>query len=245
MRAVRYIHTIVRAAAWGIALCGLIGGAQALQSKGSVRMQDAAKALHEKGRQAGQRGDLPEAISLFTRAAELAPAWPYPIYDRAFAYLQTRNAAAALADYRRALELSPRGFFTARVAVDALQREQAGELPGGFYLAFAMLEFMPESQKRQVIPQLVQKFPQFAPAWLEFAKLASDPQERLGRIESGLRAQPDLETRGMLRLNMALTLRQIGHDAAANAIIQQVASDPSSSMAVESWAKLLLAQEEP
>jgi hypothetical protein len=153
-----------------------------------------------------------------------------------------KNAAAALEDYRRTLELSPRGFFTAHVAVDALQREQRGELPPGFYFAYSMLEFMPDAQRRQVIPQLVEKFPRFAPAWLEFAKLAETPQERLKRIEAGLAAQPDADTRGMLRLNQALTLRQLGQNAAAESIIKELAGDPRSTIAVEAWAKSLLAK---
>lgn len=237
-----YINKSLRAAALGMALCGVAAAAELPQVKGNAMVPDAAKALHERGREAGQRGALSEAVELFTKASELAPEWPYPIYDRAFTHLQARNTAAALADYRRTLELSPRGFFTAHVAVDALRRESKGELPEGFYLAYSMLEFMPDGEKRQVISQLVSKFPHFAPAWLEFAKLASAPRERLERIEAGLRAHPDPETNGMLRLNQALTLRQLGQDAGANAIIEQLAADPSSTSAVAAWAKALLAK---
>ena len=240
-----YINRLLCAAGVSIACCGATWSAESPQAKGSAMIPDAAKALHEKGREAGQRGDLSEAAALFTRAAELAPQWPYPIYDRAFTHLQARNNPGALADYRKALEMSPRGFFTAHVAVDTLRREQKGELPAGFYLAYLMLEFMPEGQKGQVIPQLVEKFPQFAPAWLDFSKLASTPRERLERIEAGLRAQPDPETNGMLRLNQALTLRQLGQDAAATDIIEQLAHDPSSTSAVEAWAKALLLRKAP
>jgi hypothetical protein len=51
----------------------------------------------------------------------------YPVYHRAFTLLLKHDFAAALADYRRTLELSPRGFFTATQAVDMLAREAAGE----------------------------------------------------------------------------------------------------------------------
>ena len=204
---------------------------------------DAAKTLHEKGREAGQRGDLSRAVALSLRPPCRDPqaCTPYTIArSRIFRW----DTAAALADYRRTLELSPRGFFTAHVAVDALRREQKGELPAGFYLAYVMLEFMPDGQRRQVIPQLVERFPAFAPAWLEFAKLASAPRERLDRIEAGLRARPDPETRGMLQLNQALTLGQSGQDAKANRIIAHLAADPGSTSAVEAWAKVLLAKKD-
>ena len=207
-----------------------------------MAVPDAAKSLHDKGREAGSRGNYAEALTLLTKAAELAPDWPYPIYDRAFTHLQMKNSEAALADYRRTLELSPRGFFTAHVAVDALQREQRRELPPGFYLAYSMLEFMSDAQRRQVIPQLVEKFPRFAPAWLEFAKLAETPQERLTRIEAGLGAQPDADTRGMLKLTQALTLTQLGQNAAAESIIKDLADDPATTIAVEAWARSLLAK---
>jgi hypothetical protein len=94
----------------------------------------------------------------------------------------------------------------------------------------------------QVIPQLVEKFPRFAPAWVEFAKLAKTPQERLKRLEAGLAAQPDADTRGMLKLNQALTLTQLGQNAAADSIIKDLAADPRSTIAVAAWAKSLLAK---
>ena len=239
-----YICAWLCAAAVSIASGGLTRLEKPPQSTGNAMVPDAAKTLHEKGREAGQRGDLSEALALFTKAAELAPQWPYPVYDRAFTQLQARNTAAALADYRRTLELSPRGFFTAHVAVDALRREQEGELPAGFYLAYSMLQFMPDGQRRPIIAQLVEKFPGFAPAWLDFAKFASAPAERLERLEAGLRARPDPETKGMLRLNQALTLHDLGQDPEATLIIGELAADPNSPPAVEAWAKALLAKKE-
>ena len=51
--------------------------------KESVVPSADAKGLHDKGRQAGGRGDYATALKLFTEAASLAPDWPYPVYDRA------------------------------------------------------------------------------------------------------------------------------------------------------------------
>jgi len=205
-----------------------------------MTVPDAAKSLHEQGREAGSRGDYAEALTLLTEAAAIAPDWPYPIYDRAFTHLKLGDAQAALADYRRTLELAPRGFFTAHVAVDTLQREQRGELPTGLYLAYSTLESMPEDSRRQVIPQLVEKFPGFAPAWLLFAKLTEDPHERLQRIETGLQADPDPETRGMLKLNQAFVLTQLGQAAEAEAIFNALLRDPETTIGVVAWAKVMV-----
>lgn len=69
-----------------------------------------AKRLHHEGRAAGGKGDNDAAIALFTKAADRDPSWPYPVYDRAFAHLLKREFNAALADYRKTLELSPLGY---------------------------------------------------------------------------------------------------------------------------------------
>ena len=106
-----------------------------------------AERLHQEGRAAGARGDYDAAQSLLTRAAELAPWWPYPFYDRAFTHLLQHDFEAALSDYRRTVELAPGGFFTAEVAVDTLTRESAGEFFSGLYAAFAMLEHMPTEER--------------------------------------------------------------------------------------------------
>ena len=44
----------------------------------------------------------------------------------------------------------------------------------------------------------------------------------------------------MLRLNQALTLTQLGQNAAAESIIKELAGDPRSTIAVEAWVKSLL-----
>jgi tetratricopeptide (TPR) repeat protein len=199
-----------------------------------------AEALHTKAREAGAKGDYAAALALLTKAATLAPGWPYPIYDRAFARLLMDDRDGALADYERTLKLSPRGFFTAHVAVDTLRREQKGEFPRGFYRAYTMLEHMEASQRRAIVRQLVETAPSFAPGWLDYEKLADTPQERLRRIERGLAAKPDTHTYGMLKLNQAFVLQQLGQSAAAEGIFKDLASNPKSTADVEAWAKVWL-----
>jgi hypothetical protein len=53
--------------------------------KGSIPR--AAEALHQQAREAGGRGEYEKAIALLERASELAPEWPYPVYDRAFTHM--------------------------------------------------------------------------------------------------------------------------------------------------------------
>jgi len=209
------------------------------KSKDSMVSKD-AQALHTRAREAGENGNYAEALTLLTQAAALAPEWPYPVYDRAFTRLLMNDFDGALLDYETTLKMSPKGFFTAHVAVDTLRREQAGEFPPGFYLAYTMVEHMDEAQRREVLAQLVDKVPGFAPAWLDYANLATTPAERLRRIERGLAAKPDAQTHGMLKLNQALVLQQRGQSPAAELILKDLASDTTSTSDVAAWAKVYL-----
>ena len=198
-----------------------------------------AHRLHQEGRTAGAAGEYETALSLLTRAAELAPTWPYPIYDRAFSYLFQHKFDLALREYQRTLELAPNGFFTAEVAVDTLTRESAGELPVGFYAAFAMLEHMPKEQRASIVRQLVERFPSYAPAWDEHAQLVDDPRERFDIIERGLAASPDRYTRGSLLVRKATAMHALGDAANALKLLQDLASDPTQSLHTRAVAELL------
>jgi tetratricopeptide (TPR) repeat protein len=124
----------------------------------SVPME--ATTLHQEGREAGARGDYDQALALFTKAAELAPSWPYPVYDRAYTHLLMKDFDAALADYRRTSEMAPRGFFTTLTAVQTLSREQRGDLPAGLYLAYLKLEPITDAKERLfLLQQFVDKYP--------------------------------------------------------------------------------------
>jgi tetratricopeptide (TPR) repeat protein len=187
-----------------------------------------AKRLHEEGRAAGAQGDHDAAITLFNRAARVDPTWPYPVYDRAFAHLIKQNFEAALADYRKVLELSPDGFFVAAVAVDLLTREASGEFPTGLYHAFAMLEHIPADQQREIVEQLVQKFPSHAPAWKLLLNFIADPTAKLTAIERGLGARPDRDTHGALLIRKALTLHELGQTESALELLASLAESRNS-----------------
>ena len=95
--------------------------------KGSIPR--AAEALHQQAREAGGRGEYEKAIELLERASELAPEWPYPVYDRAFTHMLMNDFDGARAYYQKTLALSPRGFFAAITALHTLNREQNGASP--------------------------------------------------------------------------------------------------------------------
>jgi tetratricopeptide (TPR) repeat protein len=197
--------------------------------RGGAPVPADVKQTHDEGRAAGARGDYQAAASLFTKAAELAPTWPYPVYDLAFTRLMQHDFASALTNYRKTLELAPGGFFTAEVAVDTLTRESAGEFPSGLYEAFAMLEHMPRDQRAAIASQLVERVPSFAPGWNEHANFVADPAQRLDAIEKGLAARPDRLTRGLLTVKKAITMSSLGDTAGAMQLLQQVASGSSES----------------
>jgi tetratricopeptide (TPR) repeat protein len=200
-----------------------------------------AKALHQQGREAGSRGSYDEALKLLTKAADLAPRWPYPVYDRAYTHLLTKNFDAAFSDYRRTADLAPRGFFTTLTAVDILVREQKGEFPQGLYLAYLMLEPIHDpAQRRDLLGQFIDKYPRFAPGWQKLADLVENSTDRLKAIDKGLAASPDPETKGMLLLNKALVLQSSGNYDGAVRLMSELVADPDSTLATETLAKSML-----
>jgi tetratricopeptide (TPR) repeat protein len=201
----------------------------------------AAESLHRQARDAGGRGEYEKAIALLEQASELAPEWPYPVYDRAYTHLLMNDFDAARTYYRRTLELSPRGFWTAITALDTLTREQNGELRVGTYLAYLSLEWMDDAAKKEAaVREMIKTIPEFAPAWKEFASLCDDDDERLAAIENGLAVHPDAETKGMLEINKALALDLKGNREAAVRLLGELALDPKATLGTEHSAKAAL-----
>lgn len=209
--------------------------------RGGASVPPEAERLHQEGRAAGARGAYDTAQSLLTRAAELAPSWPYPFYDRAFVHLLQHDFDAALRDYQRTVELAPGGFFTAEVAVDTLTRESTGEFSSGLYAAFVMLEHMPKHERCSIAGQLVERYPSFAPGWNEHADSVTDLIKRLEVIENGLVARPDPQTRGFLMVKKAMTMSFLGDADGALSVLQHLASD-SKSLSARALAEFAFAR---
>ncbi|MDB5335296.1 MAG: hypothetical protein JWN70_915 [Planctomycetaceae bacterium] len=208
----------------------------------AVQIPAEAESLHQKARRLGASGDYDAAINALIDAQSLAPQWPYPFYDMAFTSLLKKDFAQAREDYRRTVDLAPRGFFTAITACDALDREAKGELPEGTYAAFVALEWLSDSaEKRRVISQLTVKLPTFAPVWKEHALLCDGIADKRAAIEKGLAANPDRETKGILLINKALALNEQGDVEIAKTILGNLALDPNTTFANEHLAKQTLA----
>jgi tetratricopeptide (TPR) repeat protein len=209
---------------------------------GNFNVPTEAQLLHDQARQAGGSGDYKRALTLLQQARDLAPQWPYPVYDMAFTYLLMGDAENARTYYRKTVELSPRGFFEAITAVDALDREQKGDLPRGTYLKYLSLEWTGDPGKKiEIVHQLVAAAPGFAPGWKELQMFSKDDAERLVAIERGLAAHPDPETKGILQINQALILDRKGDRESAIRLLGELALDPTSSYATEHLAKAALA----
>jgi len=209
---------------------------------GNVSVTPEATALHEAGRQAGSKGDYPKALADLGRASQLAPEWPYPVYDMAFTYLLMKDFETATAYFRKTIDLAPRGFFTAITALDTLLREQRGDLPVGTYLAYSSLEWVADRRKQaEGVRALTEGLPTFAPAWRDFAILVEDDEEKLAAIEKGMAAIPDAETKGSLQINKALILNRRGDRDGAVRLLRELAVDPASTLATEHLAKFVLA----
>src|SRR5262249_36254327 len=113
------------------------------------KVPEKAQELHRQGREAGGSGDYDKALALFTQARQLAPNWPYTVYDAAFTYLLKGEAGKAEELYAVVDHMAPRGFFTAKTALDCLRREKAGDLEPGSYKLYVTAEGEKDPAKKK------------------------------------------------------------------------------------------------
>ncbi|MBW8684479.1 tetratricopeptide repeat protein [Chitinophaga rhizophila] len=186
-------------------------------------IQPAAQQLHNEARTLGQSGQYEASILKLEAAIKLAPNWAYPLYDLAFTYLLKGDSAKALDYYQQTDKLQPRGFFTAKTAIYALEGEKAGKFPSGLYMAYLQIEWTTdETEKLSIARAITQQFPDFAPAWKELAGLLDDDTQRLEAINTGLLKSPDAETKGMLLINKALVLNNKGEKENARLLLGEL-----------------------
>jgi 8-oxo-dGTP pyrophosphatase MutT (NUDIX family) len=217
---------------------GELYGKRTWEVMGPEEAPEAARQLHEQGREAGAHGDQDGALELFAQAHALAPDWPYPVYDAAFAHLLKRDDTMAEARYAEVDRMAPRGFFTSKTSLDCLRRERAGRLFPGFCHAFATLDwYQDETKKRAILDGIVAQYPDYPPAWYELSRLLYDPDASLAAIANGLAGNPDAQTRGMLLLGKAAILDRLGDRAEAVEILSDLTLDPASTLSTEVIAK--------
>jgi tetratricopeptide (TPR) repeat protein len=167
-----------------------------------------AKSLHEEARKLGQSGNYDLAIAKLEQAIQIQPDWAYPVYDLAFTWLLKQDFDKALAFYKKTDELEPKGFFTAKTAIYSLEGEKAGKFPQGLY-----------TKKLQLAKAIIDKTPDFAPAWKALAVLSNSKEEREKAIEQGLSKEPDAETKGILLINKAIILNESGKKEEATKLL--------------------------
>ena len=209
---------------------------------GSYGVSPQARRLHQEAREAGGREDYARALDLLDQAWDLAPKWPYPVYDAAFTYLLVGEAGTAEELYAEVDQMAPRGFFTCKASLDTLRRERAGELFPGFARAYATTEWIAPDKKKAVLAGIVEKFPGFALAWKDLSTLQDSDAGRMHAIEQGLRGRPDPETLGILLINKAIIVARQGDRDTATAILGKLALSPDSTLAAEHLAKAALAR---
>ena len=152
------------------------------------------------------------------------------------------DTSKALELYKKVDSMAPRGFFTVKTAVRALEGEAKGEYAKGTYQFFLSTEWTNDARKQlEIVNQLLAKAPTFAPAWKQKAFLEDDDGLRLGYLENGLKAHPDQETKGFLSINKALLINRQGKKAQAIRILGELALDPASPLDIEALARKSLA----
>lgn len=198
--------------------------------------------MHNLGRQFGQKGENTKAIDSFKNASLIAPNWSYPYYDMAYTYLLDSKASLALENYNKADKHSPNGFFTTKTAVHYLSLEATGKLPEGLYIYYLSHEWGKSSEEQRVIfNNILSKFPSYGPAWEKMAGLVDEPEKKLEMIDRGLATAPDVETRGFLLINKAVTLFHLGQKQDAKDILGSLVFDSESPTDIVVLSKRTLA----
>lgn len=207
---------------------------------GIENVSELAKSLHAQARQFGQSGDYANAISKLEQAHKEAPNWPYPLYDLAFTYLLQDDYENALKYYQLTDNVAPKGFYTSKTALYTLEKEKSGEFQKGLYKTYLSLEWMEsQAEKNQMIQLLVEKIPNFAPAWKDYSNLLEN-DERLAAINKGLEQHPDAETKGMLLINKALVTNESGDSTIATGILTNLIFNPNATNGNIELAKFVL-----
>lgn len=201
-----------------------------------------AHEFHLVARNAGRKGDYADAIKLLAESSRLAPDWPYPMYDAAFACLLMGDFENALKYYERVDKMSPRGFLNTKAALDTLYKENKEEYPKGLYLAYLQIDGMQNKDDQlERLKELLETNPGFAPGWLSYATIEINEKLKNSAINRGLELDPDPETKGLLLVLKAISLLEENEIEEAVHILCELALDPKSTLTVELKAKTVLA----
>ncbi|BDD04594.1 hypothetical protein [Aureibacter tunicatorum] len=171
-----------------------------------------AKELFAQGKSLASDKLFEEAIFSYEDAAKLAPEWPEPLYEIAFIYLIQTKFDRALEFYHKVDALRPGGYFTTKVAIWGLEMEVQKKYPEGLYVAFAQVDWTKNKTRRlEILEEIVEKFPDYAPAWRKLSDELELPEDRMIAINRGLECEDlDIESSGGLLINKALVTQMLG-----------------------------------
>lgn len=209
--------------------------------KEDKKINPEAQALHNEARTLGQSGNYDQSIKKLNEAIKIQPDWAYPYYDLAYTYLLKSDFEKAVKFYQKTDSLEPKGFFTAKTALYALQGEEIGKFPKGIYLSYLQIEWTESlAKKMEIARTLTEKFPDFAPAWKELSVLLDNKEERMKAIEKGLSKHPDAETEGILLINKAVILSNSGKTEEVKQILGKMIFSEKTTLSTLQLAKLTL-----
>ena len=192
---------------------------------GEGSIPPAAQSFHHRGRAEGAAGRYDAALELFSKAAQAAPNWSYPVYDIAYTYLLKGDFTNALAKYREVDAREPGGFFTTKTAIWTLEREESGTFPRGTCAALALLDWAKTpAERKSRIDELAAKAPKYPPVLKEKAFVTEDLTQRLKLLDEALTLNPDLETYGVLMLNRAVVFQAQGRNDEAKSLLNGLLS---------------------
>jgi len=208
---------------------------------GGENIPDEAHRLHQNAREIGGKGNYIEALNLLRKVRDLAPLWPYPVYDAAFTYLLQGNFEKSLLHYELVDSLAPNGFFISKTAIHTLKGEQSGEYPKGLYLEYMRIEWTGNpTEKMQIVKSIIEKAPNYAPAWKELSNLEMEDGKRIKAIEKGLSLNPDPQTKGNLLINKAIHFNNSNREDEAIEILGELITDSKTTIDVREGAKFVL-----
>lgn len=175
--------------------------AEAVEGAAGTRYEDpAGKLLIERGVALAGKGHLQDAIGALDRAIALRPAWPFPLYQRAWVRFLQGDSGGALDDYREVARNHP-VFFTVQREIRGLEDVAAGKIPIEAFRSYCIVRGEIAKNAKAVesaARRIVERFPTFAPGWVLLAEacLASGQgvDEAREASREALRHDPDPDT---------------------------------------------------
>jgi len=196
--------------------------------------------LNEAGVRDGIRSDFRASLEHFRQAHFAAPRWAQPVYQGAWTALLSGKSDLARKLYTWTDRMVPGGYWTAKIAVDCLNREAKGEYPRGLYREYVQTEGNPD--RLAILEQLVKQVPTFAPAWQNLASSRTSLAGGEEAIAKGLASHPDPETRASLVLHLANVLGSKGDHDGASRLLRELIDDSEGTIQSREAARFLLAR---